>query len=110
MGLGSRVKPYNRKYKTLQVSGVRGKLKGHLRVPVTIVDDDSICSCQSDALSSCPCRQQEHKAVCLICTDRQTDTLVSGHTQLLSKNHCALRMCAFTEVACTWLTSEACQD
>ena len=45
----------------LAATDVGGML--HLGVPVAVVDDDSVCSSQRDALAARARRQQEHKCV-----------------------------------------------
>lgn len=49
--------------------GARGV---YLGVPVTVIDDDSVGSSESDALSPSSCGQQKDEAVCVTCTDRHT--------------------------------------
>jgi hypothetical protein len=38
-------------------------LKIHLRVEVTVIKDDCVCSCKVDAEASCPSAQQEDEVL-----------------------------------------------
>ncbi len=51
---------------------VQQHLQIHLRVPVTVIQDDNICSVQVDAQAASTRRQQENKllaALCIVAVD-----------------------------------------
>ena len=58
------------------------EISEYLWIPITVVDDDCVSSSEGDALSTCPCRQQEHESI-LSCDHRSRLLRMTVHEQIL---------------------------